>query len=125
MQPLDRDSNTHARAQVLAVFSRARRVGKKKKKGRTDRTNREQIAKTTNFHWPDRQRQIDAKSECTDFFFFLGEGGVERNGEILLHRCWNVLALEFGPFMQQEKGGPRHQRPLNQTQRVETAASER
>lgn len=73
MQPLDRDSNTHARAQVLAGFSRARRIGKKKKKGRTDRTNREQIAKTTNFHWPDRQRQINAKSECTDFFWGGGE----------------------------------------------------
>lgn len=94
MQPLDRGSNTHARARALAVFSRARRVGKKKKKGRTDRTNREQIAKTTNFRWPDRQRQINAKSECTDF------GG---GGEILLHRCWNVLAFEFGRSCSKKK----------------------
>lgn len=114
MQPLDRDSNTHARAQVLAVFSRARRVGKKGgKKGRTDRTNREQIAKTTNFHWPDRQRQINAKSECTD----LEEGGDGGGGGVEMEKSFCTVAgmswLSSSAVHAARKR--RHQRPLNQT----------
>lgn len=53
----------HTRTQVLAVFSRAHRIGER----RRDSTNREQIAKTTSFYWSDRQMRINAKRKCTDW----------------------------------------------------------
>lgn len=92
--PLDGDSK------VLAVFlSGPQNRGEKKKRRRRDRTNGEQIAETTNFPRPDRQRRADAKSERHRL-------RRDRNEEIL-HGCRNVSAFEFRRSGVKDGGGPR------------------